>query len=260
MFRFVHICPLLQPCGVLCIHRNFFSSSSLVVLFSREQSTVLSHLEQVEQGPSNVVPEGLDTSDTSSDETDVSKPSRRVRSNGLTRWRRCEGRVMLADFYDLAQRFCSKTQPFLLWHLPQRRVCAHTRSSWHPWLFSKHPALSPDRRLRLETPGSEILDYEGNPLSPAELGWQCHCIIGDFSVVRDRENPFSENTIVDEFGAVDPKIAVVRGNYELLQAGVSALNAFHVVRCASARGCDVVTSRVFSWHCAYHMLRTFDDV
>ena len=91
---------------------------------------------------------------------------------------------------------------------------------------SKH--FPRDQRLRLETPGWEVLDYEGNVMSPAEVERQREKIMRAPLVVRDREYTFSEDVIVDETGAVDPNLGVMvkvsslievlrlGGNYELV--------------------------------------------
>ena len=72
---------------------------------------------------------------------------------------------------------------------------------------SKH--FPRDQRLRLETPGCEVLDYEGNVMSPADVERQREKIMRAPLVVRDREYPFSEDVIVDETGAVDPNLGVM---------------------------------------------------
>ena len=72
---------------------------------------------------------------------------------------------------------------------------------------SKH--FPRDQRLRFETPGWEVLDYEGNVMSPAEVECQREKIMRAPLVVRDREYPFSEDVIVDEIGAVDPNLGVM---------------------------------------------------
>ena len=61
-----------------------------------------------------------------------------------------------------------------------------------------------NQRLRLETPGWKVLDYEGNNMSPAEVECQREKIMRAPLVVRDREYPFSGDVIVDHTGAVDP--------------------------------------------------------
>ena len=66
-----------------------------------------------------------------------------------------------------------------------------------------------DKRLRLETPGWRVLDFEGNPLSESELERRKEYILRGPLVVRDREYPFAEDLIDDEFGALDAKLPVV---------------------------------------------------
>ena len=87
---------------------------------------------------------------------------------------------------------------------------------------SKH--FPRDQRLRLETPGWEVLDYEGNVMSPAAVARQREKIVKAPLVVRDREYPFFEDVIVDETGAVDPILAVmakVSSFIEVLRLGGS---------------------------------------
>ena len=66
-----------------------------------------------------------------------------------------------------------------------------------------------DQRLRLETPGWRVMDFNGNPLSEDELEWQMGKIKKGSLVVRDREHPFAEDLITDEAGVVDPQLSVL---------------------------------------------------
>ena len=50
-----------------------------------------------------------------------------------------------------------------------------------------------DQRLRLETPGWRVLDFQGNPLSEDELERQRENVQKGPLVVRDRELPFAED-------------------------------------------------------------------
>ena len=86
-----------------------------------------------------------------------------------------------------------------------------------------------DQRLRLETPGWRVLDFEGNPLSEDELECQREKIRRGPLVVRDREHPFAEDLITNEAGVVDPQLPVLTkvsclvdalkmgGSYELIE-------------------------------------------
>ena len=87
---------------------------------------------------------------------------------------------------------------------------------------SKH--FPRDQRLRLERPSWEVLDYEGNVMSPAEVECQRERITRAPLVVRDREYPFADDVIVDETGAVDPNLGVmakVSSLIEVLRLGGS---------------------------------------
>ena len=66
-----------------------------------------------------------------------------------------------------------------------------------------------DQRLRLETPGWRVLDFQGNPLTEDELEWQREKIQKGLRVVRDREHPFAEDLISDEAGVIDPQLPVL---------------------------------------------------
>ena len=73
-----------------------------------------------------------------------------------------------------------------------------------------------DERLRLETPGWRLLDFEANPLSESELERILRCPL----VIRDREFPFAKDLIVDESGAPDGTLpAKMSSLIEVLRLG-----------------------------------------
>ena len=77
-----------------------------------------------------------------------------------------------------------------------------------------------DQRLRLETPGWRVLDFEGNPFSESELERRREFILRGLLVIRDREYPFAEDLIGDDSGAPDatlPVLAKVSSLIEVLQ-------------------------------------------
>ena len=127
-------------------------------------------------------------------------------------------------FCDWAHRCFDKTQSFFC------RVCRNDVSvlthGHHEILrhFQGSKHFPRDERLRLETPGWEVLDYDGNAMSPAEVERERERIMRAPSVVRDREYPFSEDVIVDETGVVDPNLGVmakVSSFIEVLRLGRS---------------------------------------
>ena len=81
-----------------------------------------------------------------------------------------------------------------------------------------------DQRLRLETPGWWVLDFEGNPLTESELERRRESILRGLLVIRVREYLFAEDLIVDDSGAPDAKLPVlakVSSLVEVLRLGGS---------------------------------------
>ena len=81
-----------------------------------------------------------------------------------------------------------------------------------------------DQRLRLETPGRRVLEFDGSPLSESELELRKEFILRGPPVIRDLEYPFAEDLIVDDSGAPDvtlPVLAKVSSLIELLRLGGS---------------------------------------
>ena len=88
--------------------------------------------------------------------------------------------------------------------------------------FQRVKHFARDRRLRLETPGWQVLVFEGNLLSESELERQRKRILRGTLVIRDREYPFAEDLIVNVSGATDatlPVHAKVSSLIEVLRLG-----------------------------------------
>ena len=75
--------------------------------------------------------------------------------------------------------------------------------------FQAHRHFARDQRLRLETPGWRLLDFQGNPLAEDELEREREKIQKGPLVVRDCEHPFAEDLICDEAGVIDPQLPVL---------------------------------------------------
>ena len=71
--------------------------------------------------------------------------------------------------------------------------------------FQRVKNFARDRRLRLETPGWQVLVFEGNLLSESELERQRQRILCGTLVILDREYPFAEDLIVNDSGARMPR-------------------------------------------------------
>ena len=149
---------------------------------------VLSRLEQVEQRPSRALPRLGDTTDTSGDESDAGGPRRRLRSKKTYKTKRAWGMSDVGRFFATGPTdVATKTSHFYC------RICRkdvsvlthrHHEILRH-FLGSKH--FPRDQHLRLETPGWEVPDYEGNVMSPTEVERKREKIMGVPLVVRDRE-------------------------------------------------------------------------
>ena len=186
---------------------------------------VLSRLAQVEQRPSRVLPRLGDTSDTRGNESNMGEPRRRLRSKRTYKMKKVSGAIDVGQFFvtgptDVATKpshfYCRiyRNDVFVLTHGHQE-ILRHFRGSKHS---------SRDQHLRLETPGWELLDYEVNAMSSAEVERQREKIMRAPLVMRDSEHPFSEDVIVDETGAVDPilgAMAKVSSLIEVLRLGGS---------------------------------------
>ena len=179
----------------------------------------------MEQRPSRVVPRLGDTTGASGDESNAGEPQRRLRSKKTYTMNRAWGTSDVGRFFatgptDVATkpshfycRICRKDVSVLTHG--HHEILQHFQGSKH---FPR------DQRLRLETPGWEVLDFKGNIMSPAEVKRQRKRIMRAPLVVRDREYPFSEDVIVDETGAVDPNLwvmAKVSSFIEVLRLGGS---------------------------------------
>ena len=172
-----------------------------------ELDAVLQHLGQSTARPGV---HATETSDSSADESEVSHSRRRVRSKRTFKMKKVWGTNEVVEFFvtgatDAAGkpshfycRVCRKDVSVLT-HGPQE-ILRHYQGVKH---------FAPDQRLRLETPGWRLLDFEGNPLTESELERRREHILRGPLVVRDREYPFGEDLIIDESGAPDATLPVV---------------------------------------------------
>ena len=186
---------------------------------------VLQRLEQVDQRPVRALPRLGDTTDTSGDESDAGEPRCRLRSKKTYKMKRAWGTSDVGQFF--------VNGPTVVAAKPSHFYCRFCREDVSVLTHGHHEILRHfqgskyfprDQRLMLEPPAWEVLDYEGNVLSPAEVERQREKIMRAPLVVRDREYPFSQDVTVDETGAVDPNLGVmakVSSLIEVLRLGGS---------------------------------------
>ena len=180
-------------------------------------------LQQSGQSAARPGPHVADTSDSSANESEASHSRRRVRSKRTFKMKKVWGANKVDQFFvtgatDVAgkpsQFYCRVCRKYvsMLTHGPHE-ILQHYQGMKH---FAR------DQRLRLETPGWWVLDFEGNTLSESELERRREHILRGPLVVRDREYPFAEVLIVNESGALDatlPVVAKVSSFIEVLRLG-----------------------------------------
>ena len=173
----------------------------------RELDAVLQHLGQSTARPGV---HAVETSDSSADESEASHFRCRVRSKRTFKMKKLWGVNEVGQFFvTRATDAASKPSHFYF------RVCRKDVSvlTHGPHEILRHyqgvKHFARDQRLRLETPGWRVLDFEGNPLSESELERRREHILRGPLVVRDREYPFAEDHIIDESGAPDATLPVV---------------------------------------------------
>ena len=150
------------------------------LLFTRLDD-VLSRLQQVEQRPSRVLPRLGDTTGTSGDESDAGEPRRRLRTKKTYKMKRTWGTSDVGRFFVTGPTDVSKKPSHFYCWICRKDVSVPT----HGYHFQGSKHFPRDQRLRLETPGWEVLDCEGNVMSPAEVERQRERIMRAPLVVRD---------------------------------------------------------------------------
>ena len=166
-------------------------------------------LNRLKQGPSQS-PQRVETSDTNADETDASKGRRKILSKKIFRMKKVYAATELGRFFVTEPSDAAKMPSHFYCRVCQKNVSVLTHGHQEVlrhFQGSRHFAR--DQRLRLETPGWRVLDFQGNPLSEDELEHQREKIRKVPLVIRDREHPFPEDLITDEAGVVDPHLPIL---------------------------------------------------
>ena len=181
-------------------------------------------LQHLGQGVAASGPHFADTSNTSANESKASHPRRFVRSKCTYKMKKVWGADEVGRLFVTGATDEARKPSHFYFHICRKDVSLLTRG-WHEVLrhFRGVKQFASDNRLRLQTPGWPILDFEGNPLSDSELERQKERILGGPLAIRDREYPFAEALLVDDSGAPDatlPVLAKVSSLIEMLQLGV----------------------------------------
>ena len=153
-------------------------------------------LDKLNQGPSashqqQRVP---DTTDNSGEDTDVDQPRRRVRSTRTFKMKKGYAFGELAQFFVTGPTDAANKLSEFYCRVCSKDVSVLTHGRYEIFRhFQGHRHFARDQRLRLETPGWRLLDFDGNPLPEDELEIQREKImLAPPLVVRDREYPFGK--------------------------------------------------------------------
>ena len=126
-------------------------------------------LDRLKQGLSQT-PQRVETSDTSGDETDASQGRQKVLSKKTYRMKKVYAATELGRFF--------VTRPSDAANMPSHFYCQLCRKNVSVLTNGHHEVLrhfqgrrhfAREQRLRLETPGWRVLDFQGNPLTEDEL-------------------------------------------------------------------------------------------
>ena len=198
-----------------------FQLSSLHCLFLfTELDAVLQHLGQSSARPGA---RAVETSDSSADESEASHSRRRVRLKRTFKMKKVWGANEVGQFFVTGATDAAGKPSHFYCRVCRKDVSVLTHGP-HEILrhYQEVKHFARDQRLRLETPGWRVLDFEGNPLSETELERRREQILRGPLVVRDREYLFAEDLIIDESGAPDttlPMVAKVSSLIETLRLG-----------------------------------------
>ena len=114
----------------------------------------------------------IETSNTSGDETVTSRGRQKILSKMTFRMKKVYAATELGRFF--------VTRPSDAANIPSRFYCRVCRKNVSVLTHGHHEMLryfqgsrrfARDQRLRLETPGWRVLDFQGNPLTEGELSW-----------------------------------------------------------------------------------------
>ena len=182
------------------------SQSIFSVLLLVELNEVLDRLKQgTSQSPHRV-----ETSDTSGDETVASVGRRKVLSKETYRMKKVYAATELGRFFVTGPSDAANMPSHIYCGLCPKNVSVLTHGH-HEVLrhFQGRRHFARDQRLRLETPGWRVLDFQGNPLAEDELEREREKIQKGLLEKRDCEHPFAEDLICDEADVIDPQLLVL---------------------------------------------------
>ena len=114
-----------------------------------------------------------DTMDTCGEDTDVEQPRRRVRSRRSFKMKKAYAVDKLAQFFVTGPTDAANKVSEFHCRMCRNDVSAPSHGGYEIIRnFLGHRHFARDQRLRLETPGCRVLDFDSNPLLKDELEGQ----------------------------------------------------------------------------------------
>ena len=182
-------------------------------------------LDKLNQRPSTSRSSIVETTDTSGEDKDTGQPRRRVRSKRTFKMKKGYATIELARFSVNGPTDASTKLSEFYCRVCRKDVSVLTHGSSEVLRqFQGIRHFARDQRLRLETPGWRVLDFDGKPLTEDELERQHDKMLRAPLVVREREYPFRDDLIPDASGNIDPQLPVlakVSSLVDVLQMGES---------------------------------------
>ena len=142
----------------------------MICFLFAELDEVLGKLGQGPSMPQQQQPRVSDTTDTSGEDTDVEQPRRQVRSRRTFKMKKGYAVGELAQFFVTGPTDAANRLSEFYCRVCRKEVSVRTHGEYEIIRqFQGHRHFSRDQRLRLETPGWRVLDFDGNPLPEDEL-------------------------------------------------------------------------------------------
>ena len=118
-------------------------------------------LDRLRLGPSQSSPQRVETSDTSGDETDASQGRRKILSKKTYRMKKVYAATELGRFFVTGESDAANMPSHFYCRLCRKNVSVLTHGH-HEALrhFQGRRHFARDQRLRLETPGWRVLDFQ----------------------------------------------------------------------------------------------------
>ena len=183
-------------------------------------------LDLIGQGPSLSPQRTPGTSDPRGEKSDNRRSIRQDSSKKTFRRKKSYGVDVFGNFFVTVQTDVANQPNHLYCRICKKNFSVLNHSHYEILRHSQENRNFPiHQKLRFETAGWKILDFEGEPKTEEELQQQKDKIRRGPLFVWDREHPFTEDLIIDEAWKFDPNLSPLRkvtSPMQVLQFGGSS--------------------------------------